>query len=324
MYKAFLLIFCSCSLFANHITLKNGTVITFATVEQGQKVLGAKDDYIQEMSPMDCSIRLKTDKSTSTSDFLNAVKKTVLTWTPKERKRMSGLLRKSKPSLDRYSLKLPKSILLIKTSGKSEANAPYTRANAIIFPVRELESPDTRIEELIYHEIFHILTRYNPVLRDELYKVIGFTKKVNIDFPTQLANQKITNPDAPRNLHCLQLIYNGEFYWAMPIIYSKSKKYDVTKNRSLFACIELKILLAHKTNKNGKILGLYDKDKTLIVDLRHVNGFFQQVGFNTQYIIHPEEVLADNFAYLCLDKKVRSPHVTNGIKSVLKRKESRN
>ena len=32
-------------------------------------------------------------------------------------------------------------------------------------------------------------------------------------------------------------------------------------------------------------------------------SFFDQIKFNTQYIIHPDEILADNFMILAMHKK---------------------
>jgi hypothetical protein len=52
--------------------------------------------------------------------------------------------------------------------------------------------------------------------------------------------------------------------------------------------------------------------------VRFASGFFEQVGRNTDYLIHPEEILADNFALLVVgDKRIVSPEVINRIKKVL-------
>ena len=43
-------------------------------------------------------------------------------------------------------------------------------------------------------------------------------------------------------------------------------------------------------------------NKPVIYNFNQVADFFEQVGNNTQYIIHPEEIMADNFAFALLDK----------------------
>ena len=37
----------------------------------------------------------------------------------------------------------------------------------------------------------------------------------------------------------------------------------------------------------------YDPSNPKLVKVEQVTGFFEQVGRNTEYIIHPEEILAD-------------------------------
>jgi hypothetical protein len=55
-----------------------------------------------------------------------------------------------------------------------------------------------------------------------------------------------------------------------------------------------------------------------LVDVRKVSGFMEQVGKNTRYIIHPEEILADNFVLLILEERnVPSPDIINKIRMVL-------
>jgi hypothetical protein len=58
-----------------------------------------------------------------------------------------------------------------------------------------------------------------------------------------------------------------------------------------------------------------------LVGMPGISGFMEQVGRNTQYIIHPEEILADNFAMLVLgEPNVPSPEVLQKMREVLMRK----
>lgn len=53
-------------------------------------------------------------------------------------------------------------------------------------------------------------------------------------------------------------------------------------------------------------------------------GYHEKIGRNTGYIIHPEEVLADNFALLLLGSgKINSPHVLDGMQRILLENEAR-
>jgi hypothetical protein len=59
----------------------------------------------------------------------------------------------------------------------------------------------------------------------------------------------------------------------------------------------------------------------MLVGLQQVSGFFEQVGRNTEYLIHPEEILADNFALLfSRDRNAPSPDIIKKMAEVLKSK----
>ena len=105
---------------------------------------------------------------------------------------------------------------MIKTTGAEEGNAAYTRATAIVLPKSELGKGQDHLKKLICHELFHILSRQNPELREKLYAIIGFTKCNEIKLPPELERRKITNPDAPRNDHFIRLQIEGQESLAVP------------------------------------------------------------------------------------------------------------
>ncbi len=49
---------------------------------------------------------------------------------------------------------------------------------------------------------------------------------------------------------------------------------------------------------NGEVQVTRNGDST--VRIKNITGFYEQIGTNTQYIIHPDEVLADNFVLMSL------------------------
>lgn len=47
-----------------------------------------------------------------------------------------------------------------------------------------------------------------------------------------------------------------------------------------------------------------------LLEISDVTGYHEQIGRNTGYTIHPEEVLADNFVLLaCRERDVPSPKI---------------
>jgi hypothetical protein len=46
-----------------------------------------------------------------------------------------------------------------------------------------------------------------------------------------------------------------------------------------------------------------------------LSGLYEQIGRNTDYIIHPDEILAENFAAILTDGTAKSPDVLERIRS---------
>ena len=63
---------------------------------------------------------------------------------------------------------------------------------------------------------------------------------------------------------------------------------------------------------------LKDKDMALYKE-EELQDLYEQIGQNTDYTIHPEEILADNFSYLFLGvTEMESPWIIEKMKKILK------
>jgi hypothetical protein len=303
------------------INLGNSSTICFATVNEAKEILTFRDDFVRSMSPFDRAARMKTDKDISEKEYLDFVGKNILEWNESEKEKVSAALQDIQALLKDYSLPFPKKMFVIKTTGDEEGRAPYTRANAIILPKNELSATVTNIRKTINHELFHILTRANPKLQENLYALIGFIKCGEAELPTELKARKITNPDAPANDHCIRLTINGKETWAIPIIFSSTEKYNTVRGGEFFNYLVFQILVVERQGKAPEVKPIYDGSKPMLVGLQQVSGFFEQVGRNTEYLIHPEEILADNFALLfSRDRNAPSPDIIKKMAEVLKSK----
>lgn len=130
--------------------------------------------------------------------------------------------------------------------------------------------------------------------------------------------RKITNPDVPKNDYCIQLKLDGQSILAVPILLSRTAKYDASLGGEFFEYLQLALLLIEPPVGSNIPQVLNDSRGPRLVTLQQVSGFFEQVGQNTEYVIHPEEILADNFALLVLKQEnVRSPEVLARIRSSL-------
>ena len=108
-------------------------------------------------------------------------------------------------------------------------------------------------------------------------------------------------------------------FGSVPILFSTADVYNVERGGEFFEYLNFQFLVAEKTSKPTHPKTQYENSMPKLVEPRDVSGFFEQVGRNTQYIIHPEEILADNFALLILNgENVPSPQILQKTMEVLR------
>tara|TARA_B100000927_G_scaffold290791_1_gene290614 strand:+ start:1267 stop:2238 length:972 start_codon:yes stop_codon:yes gene_type:complete len=292
--------------------------LAFATVEEGKRVLARRDDYVQRMSAFDRAARLKTDRVVSEQEYLKFVGRAVTAWEEAEKEKVYLAMEGVEETLRKMALPFPEKIWLIKTTGREEGNAAYTRANAIVLPETFLEGRPSGMQRLLCHELFHVLSRANKELRERCYAAIGFEKCDELVFPEELAARKLTNPDAPRNDHCLKVRVNGQAQWVIPILFSREEKYDPEKGGEFFRYLQFKLVVVERPVEGKRVKVVRDGATAMLLDVGDVTGFFEQVGKNTSYIIHPEEILADNFVLLVTrERDLASPKVVESLSRIL-------
>lgn len=296
-----------------------GQQLVFASVEEGQRILSTQDEYLLGMSDFDRSARMKTDQQVSLQAFAKFSASSVMEWSEQEKTRIEQAYRSIAPRVADLSLPLPGKVLLVKTSGKEEGHAAYTRDNGIFIPLKMLQSlSDIELQGLLAHELFHVSTRHAPEMAKHLYRTIGFEPCGALDYPAVLSAFKISNPDAPFNHYCIKLKLGDEAIRAMPLLLSYSAQYDVSVGGEFFDYLQVALLVV-EPSKDGRVAKAVTDDRgPRLVGIGDVAGFFEQVGRNTEYIIHPEEILADNFSLLVMGvPDLPSPEVTRQMKKVL-------
>lgn len=304
---------------ADEVRLTPETVVRFATLEEAAKILGTRDEFVSRMSPFDRAVRMKTDQPVSEEQFLKSVAGSARAWEPEETDRLGRAIRAISPKLSRLKLNFPKRILLIKTAG-AESGAAHTRMKAVILPRGMVGNPRQRWERLLAHELLHALTRHNPELRKSLYAVIGFHPCNEIELPEQLKARKITNPDAPWNDSYITVSVDGKPTPVVPILLSKEEKYDPQKGGGLFRYLSFRLLAIQRSG--GRWRARSRDGEPVLLDVGRVSGFHEQVGRNTGYIIHPEEIIAENFALLVTGKTdLPSPEIIARMQQILSRRQ---
>jgi hypothetical protein len=292
-------------------TIGANTAALFASEQEGIRLLTARDDFIERLSPFDRASRLKTDREVLEPELLRFVAKQVRPWREKEKQKIRGVLSSIGTELKTFSVTLPDKLYFIKTTGKEEGNAAYTRGNGIVLPVDKIQASVEELQRIVAHELFHIISRYDARLREDLYRDIGFKKCDEVSLSPRLRRREFTNPDAPRKDHYIEVVNGREAVKVVPVLLAKTDKYDLARGGEFFDQIDLRFLVLD-SDREGLSTGRF-----LTVD--QLSGFFDQVGMNTEYVTHPEEILADNFAALVLgDSNVRSPELLARMSNVLR------
>lgn len=295
----------------------SNSIFRFATRAEGQMLITELDDYTRDWNQFDIDVRLQKPQGRK-SQLLQFAMEQTLNWSDAEKERISS---KAMKSLDAeikkqsYNLDFPKEIIFVKTTQKEEGNAEaYTRVNWIAIGEHALkEASDADLKYLVAHELFHLLTRQNSNFKKDIYKVIGFTViEKEIIFPSDLAEIRISNPDISRYDSYGTFTIGGQKQYCTMVIYT-DRPYD---GKALFDYLKVGLVPL-----NGDFVPVQKAGKTIIYALDEAEDFYTQVGKNTNYLIHPEEIMADNFAFTLIGKKdLANPEIIQNVQKVLKAK----
>ena len=284
----------------------------FASRDQARAILGERDDYVRATAALERSAVLRTPEPIEPDRFAAAMQETALAWTQDEQRAFGPVLARLEKFLSGMRWSWPPQILIVKTSGRLMDGFPHTRGNAIILPERMLSDALARpqlMDYLMAHEAFHVLSRADPALREELYGAIGFRACAAVDMPAPLASLRVTNPDAPESRHVITVRREGRTLEVLPFVHFSSEAIDP---RAGFAAqLRTSWLPVERSDGRCKV-----GDERLPLDA--LEGLYDQVGRNTAYLIHPEEILADNFALLFrTPPRVASPEILERLGKIL-------
>jgi hypothetical protein len=298
------------------VPLHGAAVVRFASVEEGRELLARHDDFTKQLGPLELQIRLGTDKPVTADDYIRHVLPQVIPWTDEQVKSLSGVIASLREKLAGLKISLPPTVLLIQTTGKDEAGAAYTRGNAIVLPGNKLGDRAAGLERLLAHELCHVLSRHDAEQRRKLYAIIGFTPCGEIALPEEIAARRITNPDAPRIDYAIRVKHDGEELPAAPILVANLERYDPQRPTTLFQVWQLKLLGLEE--HEGAWRPLLREGQPVVFPASDNASYRVQIGGNTGYIIHPDEILADNFVHLVMKTKdLQSPRIVEELREAL-------
>jgi len=300
-----------------HLELTPESEMVFATRETGISIMTIRDDYVSHMSGFDRMLRLKSTQPVTERAYLDFVAANVLEWTEADKERLKPLVQKMQAALQQFWLPLPSTVLLIKTSGKEEVGQAHTRANAIVLPERSLGENDESLLFLLNHELFHVMSRHDAHFRQNAYGLIGFRIGNEISLPDLIAPLQITNPDAPRHDSYIDVTSDGRKITVVPVLLSRSAVFDPQIGNDLDHFWTLRLLVVRQVSPDDNLRAVEQHGAPRLLKLSQVQDFLKQVGRNTRYVIHPEEILAENFALLVTGKEVREQSRLDALRRLL-------
>jgi hypothetical protein len=256
---------------------------------------------------------MHTTQAVDEHAYLRYMENAALPWPDEDRRRLQPLLDELEGVIARLSWRPSKPLLLIRAKADFEDGLPHTRANAIVLTDEFLQAPPPYLAMVLAHELFHIISRADPALRERLYAAIGFRPCATVEIPPEIAKLRLSNPDAPEHRHSIAVRYRGRDLDAMP--YPRLASETVDPTLGFRTQVRPAWLLVERRGQACKALEE--------ADTKEMEGLFEQIGRNTRYLWHPEEILADNFALIAAGlqrgkaPEVASPEVLDRLRPLL-------
>lgn len=200
-------------------------------------------------------------------------------------------------------------IQLIKYAGENYGdNVYYTRENSIVVPADKLKkenrAPDYFLTTML-HEFFHLYSRKYKGKKEELYSLIGFKPVSKINFPKELSRKRLLNPDGMNLHYAIDLMTKDkESFKAIPYTFSFYEGWS-DKKKDYLHHMAFDLYRIDSTSKGWEVITRPPGYLSTISHEAHPE-FREQIGNNTDYIIHPDEILADNFGILAVSKADKS------------------
>lgn len=303
---------------ADDIPIHGKSVVHFATVEEARALLAARDDYVKGLSAFDRQSRVEVDHDVSEDEFVRFVASHAQPWSADQMAKVEKAVASLRDKLAPYDLPFPDKILLVRTTGREEGNAAYCRRNAVIIPTARAGDSPAQIERLLNHELFHVLSTHNPKLREALYGIVGFHLFTPVAMPVKLRDRKLTNPDAIQLDAYITLNIDGNPVRAVPILFANVPRFDAKQGGPFFRYMSFQLMAVEEVDGAWRPVERDGEPK--LIDPNKTPDYARQIGKNTGYIIHPDEILADNFVHMVQGKpNLPNPEIVEQMKKVLQK-----
>ncbi len=259
--------------------------------EEGVRRLLSHKSYYEGFSQNDLNFRLQK-KGARLREWISFAADQVMDFSKEESRLVDWTMRIILRICQICHYKLPptKPIIFIKTSLKEECEAAaYTHGTEIYLGQELIHTglePDDDCKEhflwTVAHELFHCFTRQNPGFRRGMYELIQFHIEENeFDFSSELASLIIRNPDVERHDSWAYFRIHGQ-PTACAAVFTTDRPFEKGGDSFMTSMKAGLVPIDHPSILYGP---------------EEAEDFWEIFGKNTEYVVDPEEVLADNFAY---------------------------
>ncbi len=257
-------------------------------VQTASSIIATKDDYILNFSEFDLQSRLGTSEKVTKEDLVEFLSQQTVDWTSSEENIINRIFDELDITYAPYKEYLLDSVKIIKTTGREECDAAYTRRKCIYVPISMVQYPYDDLKELIAQELFHVVSTYNPTFRNDLYVKLGFNPCPELNTPTEYQHLYVSNPDTIGKNCYVKFRLNGAQRKAVPFLYSKAPY----KGGYFFEYFRFTFLESEM--KDNKCVPLYENNRPKFIHApKKLFDLCEEIDpYNNQHRLHPEEILA--------------------------------
>jgi hypothetical protein len=267
------------------------------------------ENFFEDIGILDMSIQMKkaypegTDRLVVLADYKQYLKKDVLSFSGEDQAFLEKVFQRALTNANKVSTSIfGQEVRLIKTHAKHYGESVYyTRENIIVIPKSVLvEKNEAAIYQTMLHELSHIYTRYNTKQRAALYELIGFKDigpVTNLQMDPALKHRVLLNPDGVDYSYAIKLdIGEPQAILAIPIILANTTSFK-KEQPEFFSYLDFGLFkISPPVSKLIKVHS--DPEGNSLIKPDQYADFYRQIKDNTNYIIHPDEIIADNFMFL--------------------------
>lgn len=263
----------------------------FADRDEAVACYLSNEAYFQGFSL--CDIQYKTQKKSGTIQELKEFGASQMEeFTDAEKAALEKSLEEMQTELREkgYSLPALEEITFIKSTQEEECGSgAYTHGTNIFLGQYIINLIGSGNEDkklygqcILWHEIFHCLTRNNPEFRRDMYRIIHFTvQDREYPIPPSGFEKYISNPDVGHHNAYAAFRIHGEDVDCFVVLIATEPFENA--GDSFFDCM------------SAALVPIDGSDVYYLPE--EAENFWEIFGENTGYVIDPEECMADNFGY---------------------------